>query len=176
MYLVQILSKMADNDDNRPIYETDERGERVMVRSVVSEQAVYVRFINSVTRPVDIWWRDFQGFRKHYVRMQPRTYFNVDTYVTHPWEFTDPTTKENYVVQNKKIFRAPSCLAGVRHRTNWFICVQVRPLRNTVLLALAQHLNDLSRVPPLGLPRELSNDLEDLIYAIQNTPPPPPRP
>lgn len=168
---------MAENDDDSgPIYETDERGERVIVRSLVSEQPAHVRFINSVTRPVDVWWRDFQGYRKHFVRMQPRTYFNIDTYVTHPWEFTDPTTKENYVVQNKKIFRVPSCLAGVQHRTNWFICVQVRSLRRTVLLVLAQRLNDLSRVPRLGLPRELSNDLGDLIYAIQNTPPPPPRP
>ncbi|XP_028174697.1 von Hippel-Lindau tumor suppressor homolog [Ostrinia nubilalis] len=167
---------MAGNDEDiHHFYETNERGERVMVRSTASEQAIYIRFVNSVSRPVDIWWIDFQGLRRHYVRMQPRTYFNVDTYVTHPWEFTDPTTNENYVIHNKRFFRAPSCLAGVQHRTNWFVCVQVRSLRKTALLFLAQHLKCPTRVPALGLPRELSRDLEGLILAIQNTPPPPQR-
>ncbi|CAG9793113.1 unnamed protein product [Diatraea saccharalis] len=168
---------MAVNGENSEfIYEVDEKGNRVIVKSLNSDHRVYIRFINSlVTRPVDVWWRDFQGRRRFYMRMLPRTYFDVTTYLTHPWEFKDPATNENFLINNKKIFRVPSNLEGTQHRTNWIITVNVRTLRDTVLLALALRLGDLSKVPLLGLPQELSNDLTTLINSILNTPAPPPR-
>jgi von Hippel-Lindau disease tumor supressor len=169
------VNKMAVNDENDVIYEIDDKGQQVVVRSLNSDHCVYIRFINRVSRPVDVWWRDFEGKKRHYVRMGPRTYFNVDTFVTHPWEFTDPATNESYVINNKRVYRAPRNLAGMRHRTNWLISVSVRSLRNTTLLALAEHLGDTKKVPELGLPQHIGNDLEQLIDSIQNTPEPPPR-
>lgn len=104
---------MVENDENNVlIYESNEKGERVLVKSVESTQSVYIRFINRTSRPVDVWWRDFQGNRRHYARLESRAFYNIDTYVTHPWEFTDPATKENYRINNKKIFRPPRSLAG----------------------------------------------------------------
>lgn len=103
---------MAENEDDNLLYEIDDKGERVLVKSIDSHHQVYIRFINYVSRPVDLWWRDFQGRRRHYVRMGSRTYFNIDTFITHPWEFTDPATGENYLINNKRIFRAPRTLAG----------------------------------------------------------------
>ncbi|CAH0403248.1 unnamed protein product [Chilo suppressalis] len=167
---------MAVNDENSEVlYEVDEKGNRVIVRSINSDHCVYIRFINGlISRPVDVWWRDFQGKKRFYVRMQPRTYFDVDTFVTHPWEFTDAATKENYVIHNKKIFRAPPSLANMKHRTKWIITVGMRTLRNTALLVLAERL-DVTKVPELGLPLELSNDLTSLIDSIENMQDPPSR-
>lgn len=167
---------MAVNDElNDVIYETNKRGHRVLVRSLNSEHCVYIRFVNRVSRPVDVWWRDFQGKRRHYARMEPRAYFNIETYVTHPWEFTDPATNENYIVNNRIIFRPHRSLAGMRFRTNWIISARLRSLRKITMLALCKYISDASKVQELGLPQQLSADLENMIYSIQNTPPPPSR-
>ncbi|CAH2056913.1 unnamed protein product, partial [Iphiclides podalirius] len=86
---------MPERGENDLVYEADETGQRVLVRSTESIQRAYLRFTNRTSRPIDVWWRDFDGAKRHYTRMRPGTCFDVDTFITHPWEFTDVTTKES---------------------------------------------------------------------------------
>ncbi|KPJ03033.1 Von Hippel-Lindau disease tumor suppressor [Papilio xuthus] len=144
------------------IYEINQSGERVLVRSIESVRTAYLRFTNRSSRPIDVWWRDFNGAKQHFVKLEPGTYYDVNTYLTHPWEFTDVTTKERYVINNNPIFRAPANVGGMRYRTNWNITVGVRSLRNIVLLFLVQNLPLIVPTASLGLPQVLADELRSL--------------
>ncbi|XP_059055653.1 protein Vhl [Achroia grisella] len=165
------FSTMALNNQYL-LYETNDNGERVFIRSIESEKRVYLRFVNKTSRPVDVWWRDFNGARRLYIRLKPRSYYNVDSFLTHPWEFTDVNTKERYVIQNKEIFRAPVCIGDLRHRTSWLISVPVRTLRQTALLAAAGCIAEPGHVDGLGLPKSLAEDLRKYVEVINNPSPP----
>lgn len=167
---------MAENDEIADlVYETDEKGQSVLVRSMESTQRAYLRFTNITSRPIDIWWRDFQGAKCHYVRLEAGVHYDVNSFITHPWEFTDVATNERYVVNNKPIYRPPRNIGGMMYRTNWNITISVRSLRHTVLLALAVHLRDSNAVNALGLPIVLAQELQRLINLLHNPQPPPQR-
>ncbi|KPJ09823.1 Von Hippel-Lindau disease tumor suppressor [Papilio machaon] len=153
---------MAEAGDGDLEYEINESGERVIVKSIESVQRAYLRFTNRTTRPVDVWWRDFNGSKQHFVKLEAGTYFDINTYITHPWEFTDVTTKERYVINNKPIYRAPANVGGMMYRTNWNITVGVRSLRKTVLLFLAVNLHEAVPTASLGLPLVLAEELRVL--------------
>ncbi|KOB66639.1 Von Hippel-Lindau disease tumor suppressor [Operophtera brumata] len=160
---------MAINDDLT--FEVNENGERVMVRSIESISRAYLRFTNRTTRPVDVSWRDFNGSRRQYMCLEPGTSYDINTYLTHPWEFTDRATRESYMINNSPIFRAPANIGGMMYRTNWNITVGVRTLRQTALLSVALTVPDVANVPELGLPRSLEEELMKLIIELKNMPP-----
>lgn len=169
MFLLHYFSTMP-GFNNQIAYEIDDKGERVIVKSHKSEKRVHVRFVNRTSRPVDVYWRDYNGHRRHYVTMKPRSYYNTDTFVTHPWEFSDAHTKERYVVNNKYVFRAPESLGNVPHRSTWYISVAVRSLLSTALLSIASKLSEPDQVDALGLPKPLADDLRCLIQLLKSTP------
>ncbi|KAM3956638.1 von Hippel-Lindau protein [Aphomia sociella] len=169
------FSTMALNNQYL-LYETNEKGERVFIRSIESEKRVHLRFVNKTSRPVDVWWRDFNGARRLYIRMKSRSYYNVDSFLTHPWEFTDVNTKERYIINGKEIFRAPVSIGGLRQRTSWLISVPMRSLRQTALLAAASSMSDPSHVDALGLPNPLAEDLRKYVEVLNNPSPPQPPP
>lgn len=164
---------MADRQEAELLYETDEKGQLVVVKSLQSESQVYLRFTNKTSRPIDIWWRDFDGAQIHYERLEAGMHFDVDSFITHPWEFTDAATKERYVINNKHVYRAPTNIGGMMYRTNWNITIGVRTLRHTALLTLAAHISNPNRVDPLGLPKVLSEELKSLIILFHNPSPEP---
>ncbi|XP_060807298.1 von Hippel-Lindau disease tumor suppressor [Amyelois transitella] len=153
--------------DEYYLYETNEKGEQVLVKSLRSEKKAYIRFVNRTSRPVSVWWRDYNGHRQHYVIMPPNSYYNTDTYISHPWEFTDACTQERYVINNKQIFRAPECIANVQTRTTWYITIGVRSLLSTVMLSVASRLNNVEHVDALGLPKMLANELKSLVDKLR---------
>lgn len=144
----------------------------VLVRSIESISRVYLRFTNRTSRPVNVYWRDFSGIRQRYVSLAPGHSRDINTYLTHPWEFVDKVTKEVYAINNKPIFRAPANLGGMRFRTNWNITVRVRTLRRTALLAVAEHIRYPSDVYELGLPWSLAEELSLLVAEANHVPTP----
>ncbi|CAH2250427.1 von Hippel-Lindau tumor suppressor homolog [Pararge aegeria] len=162
-------------DPGELIYEVDEKGQYVVVKSMESTASAYLRFTNRTSRPVDVWWRDFRGAKRHYVRLEAGTFFDINSFISHPWEFTDVVTKESCVINNKTIFRPPNNIGGMLYRTNWNITVQVRCLRKTAMLVLAQHLNGSEAVRALGLPRVLADELESLVTVFHRPRTPPQR-
>lgn len=161
--------KMAINEDL--LYEVNEKGENVVVRSVHSSHRAFLRFSNRTSRPVDVWWRDFQGVKHHYVRLEDGSTYDVNSFLTHPWEFTDASTNESYVINNKLVFRAPNHVGGMMYRTNWNICVTMRTLRSTTMLTLASLLPNPEAAWRVDLPAVLSRELAELVHTLQNTPP-----
>lgn len=159
---------MAINEDL--LYEVNDKGERVVVKSIESENTAYLRFTNRTSRPVDIWWRDFEGIKRHYIRLEAGAFYDVNSFLTHPWEFKDASTNENYAINNQAIFRAPNHVGGMLYRTNWNISVMVRSLRRTALMALAALLPNPEAATMLGLPLTLARELADLVNTLQNTP------
>lgn len=153
---------------NENLYEVNERGDRALVRSLESTHRAFIRFTNRTSRPVDIWWRNFEGHRQHYIRLPPGGMYNVNTYLTHPWEFTDGATGENFVINNNIVFRVPNVVARMRYRTTWNISVPVRSLRHTALLAVSQRLRYPNMALELDLPRSLSNELRALVDSYVN--------
>ncbi|VVC96855.1 von Hippel-Lindau tumor suppressor homolog [Leptidea sinapis] len=162
---------MIESDESDLEYEVDEKGQNVLVKSMESSQRAYIRFTNRTSRPVDVWWRDFRGVKIHYVRIDSGDHYDVNSFITHPWEFTDVATKERYVINNNPIYRPPRNIGGMTFRTNWNITIGVRSLKMTALLVLAIHLQDSDAVNVLGLPRTLARELQCLTAMFH-----PPRP
>lgn len=148
-------------------YEMDDKGQRVLVKSMESTVRAYLRFTNRTSRPVDVWWRDYRGRRIFYVRLLPNTYHNLNSFVSHPWVFSDAATDERYVIRNNRIFRPPANVNDPTLRTNWNITIQVRSLRRNAMLALAGQLRDPATAYQLGLPQILANELYAMVCRLQ---------
>lgn len=131
----------------------------VKIRSVSSATRAYIRFSNRTSRPINVWWRDFEGKKKLYTQIKPWQNYHINTFLTHPWQFTDSVTGERYVINNQYTFRAPDNVGGMDFRTNWNITVCVRTLRNTSLLHLAQLVKKPEDVAQLNLPKIIATDL-----------------
>ncbi|XP_035451652.1 von Hippel-Lindau disease tumor suppressor-like [Spodoptera frugiperda] len=94
------------------VYEVNEKGENVLVKSINSDTPVTVRFTNQTSRPVNVWWRNFEGRQVFYGRIEPGASLDQGTFLTHPWQFTDACTEQYYGIDNRRVFRPPPDLAG----------------------------------------------------------------
>ena len=59
------------------------------VKSQNSNTPVTVTFVNKSGEYRSVEWIDFNGGLVNYANLQPGERFRIDTYVTHPWVFTD---------------------------------------------------------------------------------------
>ncbi|CAG9131245.1 hypothetical protein JYU34_014902 [Plutella xylostella] len=156
------------------LYEVDASGNRTLVRSYEALQRAFLRFTNRTLRPVDVFWRDYNGVKQFYVRIEPGKHYNINSYITHPWEFIDSATKERYVVNNKLIFRAPESVGGMMFRTNWNITVPtVRSLRFCAMMSLMRRVEP-EQVASLGLPRTLADELRHYMLRVRRSSAPQP--
>nr|XP_002733319.1 PREDICTED: von Hippel-Lindau disease tumor suppressor-like [Saccoglossus kowalevskii] len=68
------------------------------LKSKISQERAFVRFLNRSTRIVDVFWINFRGQRVNYVRntagLCPGQYFEVNTFAGHPWIFRDRETND----------------------------------------------------------------------------------
>uniref|UniRef100_A0A1E1VYX5 von Hippel-Lindau disease tumour suppressor beta domain-containing protein n=1 Tax=Pectinophora gossypiella TaxID=13191 RepID=A0A1E1VYX5_PECGO len=149
------------------LYQLQDNGEKWLVRSSDSSKRAYLRFTNKTSRPVEVWWRDFRGVRHQYFSLDPGSHFDINSYVTHPWEFSDPETDENFVINNCIIFRAPPKLGGMSYRTNWNITVSVRSLRFAAMLVIAERIHAPCCIPALGLPKTLEKEMDKLVRRMR---------
>ncbi|CAH1640846.1 unnamed protein product [Spodoptera littoralis] len=94
------------------VHEVNENGDKILVKSLNSNTPVNVRFTNQTSRPVNVWWRDYEGRQVFYGRIEPGAVHDQSTFLTHPWQFTDAGTEQYYVIDNRRVFRPPPELAG----------------------------------------------------------------
>lgn len=59
------------------------------VKSQNSNRPVTVTFVNKSGEYRAVMWVDFNGRLVDYAGLNPGERFRIDTYVTHPWVFTD---------------------------------------------------------------------------------------
>ncbi len=58
-------------------------------KSQTSETPVTITFVNKTEAYRSVMWIDFDGMPKDYANLDPGQSFTVNTYLTHPWMFTD---------------------------------------------------------------------------------------
>lgn len=63
-----------------------------------SREKTKVRFKNTRDEEINVFWIDYKGNPKHYKTLQPGETLSQNTYVSHPWVFTDNNGKpvQNY--------------------------------------------------------------------------------
>ncbi|XP_050729910.1 von Hippel-Lindau disease tumor suppressor-like isoform X2 [Eriocheir sinensis] len=74
------------------------------LRSIISRQQSYVRFVNRTQRSVHVLWVSYQGEHRLYKTLPPGAEYNVNTYVTHPWVFRDAETGATLLVNSEEVF------------------------------------------------------------------------
>jgi hypothetical protein len=85
--------------DIQPIHPDNEPS----MRSQHSNIQTSVLFVNRRSRPVHLWWRNFQGQRVSYGVVQPGGTFDITTYVTHAWVITDEESGEALGIWNPAV-------------------------------------------------------------------------
>lgn len=58
-------------------------------RSLTSAVATEITFVNRGAHPVDVYWLDYAGERKHYQRLGAGEDYVQPTFLTHPWLVAD---------------------------------------------------------------------------------------
>ncbi|CAH0696463.1 unnamed protein product [Spodoptera exigua] len=102
------------------VNDVNEKGEKYLLKSIHSNSPVDVSFTNLTSRPVNLWWRNFEGRKVFYGRIEPGAKHDQSTYLTHPWQVTDVCTEQYLMIDNRLIFRVPSENVG-RARQNYNI-------------------------------------------------------
>ncbi len=59
------------------------------IKSKTSKIPVTVTFINRTDALRNVTWLDFKGKPVDYAQLQPGEKFTINTFITHPWMFTD---------------------------------------------------------------------------------------
>lgn len=59
------------------------------IKSKNSNQPVTVTFVNRTDALRNVTWLDFKGVPVDYAQLQPGEKFTINTFITHPWMFTD---------------------------------------------------------------------------------------
>jgi hypothetical protein len=68
-----------------PVQSTDQEKS---LKSLSASQSTFVHFVNRSSKPVDVYWLNYDGFRVIYHRLRPNQSCEQQTYVTHPWVVT----------------------------------------------------------------------------------------
>jgi hypothetical protein len=102
-------------------------------RSVESTEPVYLRFLNCTGRTVKVYWIDYEGNRKLYRELSLGESTDINTFVTHPWQFNEKATGDLLMVYY------PSALPGYRYHLyfslQYFIPLLIYPLtiKNSII-------------------------------------------
>lgn len=86
--------KVRDLDDNELLELTpEESNQESSFKSLNSDKEAFVRFKNTSSAMVKVYWLDFQGKRTLYISLSPGDQRNQWTYLTHPWLVADSEDK-----------------------------------------------------------------------------------
>uniref|UniRef100_A0A6M2DHK7 Putative e3 ubiquitin ligase vhl component von hippel-lindau tumor suppressor in s n=1 Tax=Xenopsylla cheopis TaxID=163159 RepID=A0A6M2DHK7_XENCH len=148
----------------------EENKDLVGIRSGQSKTKVFLRFTNCSNRIVAIFWIDYLGYVKLYKILKPLEFIDVNTFVGHPWIFTDIKTRERYIAEGQRIFypqpkyknkvelTSPENPEPIR--INVKISPPLRNLKILSLMVLAKKLIREKDVEQLDLPAMLKQELK----------------
>ncbi|XP_046437602.1 von Hippel-Lindau disease tumor suppressor-like [Daphnia pulex] len=165
--------------------ENSRDGVREM-RSQPSRGLSFVRFCNHTQRKVEVIWMNYEGARVKYKTLEPEEFFDVNTYVAHPWLFQDALTHERLNANLKDVFQPnawyeqylPDLRSGKINpedikpkRVTVNITSPLYSLKYSAMHAIRKRIKDYNHVHQLELPRQLQNDLVVLMKSsrIKNT-------
>lgn len=148
------------------------------LRSVESNDKVFVKFINCTNFNITILWINYAGGYTQYSLLRRRNYVNVTTYKSHPWIAIDVDTK-NHMHLNKEYVYMPKTLKDiVREKfpntdvkvdgnTNKRLIVKITfplySLKYIAILEIRSRLRLPEDVDRLELPKQLMHALKKSI-------------
>lgn len=137
----------------------EDRDVELEVRSKHSMCRSFVRFINNTDRKVDVIWINFEGQHVKYKTLPPSSFFNADTFATHPWVFIDSETQDRLVVNCAEVF-----IAEPRQgRTHVYITIPLYTLRERALQVVRNALSQPEDAFKLELPITLQRELATML-------------
>ncbi|EFX89933.1 hypothetical protein DAPPUDRAFT_299820 [Daphnia pulex] len=156
------------------------------MRSQPSRGLSFVRFCNHTQRKVEVIWMNYEGARVKYKTLEPEEFFDVNTYVAHPWLFQDALTHERLNANSKDVFQPnawyeqylPDLRSGKINphdikpkRVTVNITSPLYSLKYSAMHAIRKTIKDYNHVHQLEIPRQLQNDLVVLMKSsrIKNT-------
>ncbi|VDH91461.1 von Hippel-Lindau disease tumor supressor [Mytilus galloprovincialis] len=78
--------------------------EKKEIKSLKSDETVYVAFQNRSPRNVTLYWHDYSGKLVRYAVIKSGGIYSIDTFVTHPWSVSDSKTGDRLFVDNQFVF------------------------------------------------------------------------
>jgi len=137
-----------------------------LLKSKTSSKHAYIRFINMTKRLVDVIWINYEGVRVKYKTLQPTEYFDVTSFVNHPWIFRDAETHTKLVVSSQEVFDVPEPvylrLQNGRVQATRAIVAITLPLyslHECALQAVQKLIREPSHVESLEIPYSLKKEL-----------------
>ncbi|XP_060695746.1 von Hippel-Lindau-like protein [Hemiscyllium ocellatum] len=140
------------------------------LRSLHSDEATFVIFVNRTLRTARPWWINFEGVPRNYDDIPPGGALRMCTYRTHPWVFRDADTGDKLLIKNGEIY-FPTSTQYDEDGPIYIpvhVTVPVYSLKNCCLQCIRKHVKS-EDYTKLELPKSLHTDLKsspDLLRAI----------
>ncbi|OXA58667.1 von Hippel-Lindau disease tumor suppressor [Folsomia candida] len=141
--------------------------------SKASRRPSYIRFKNTTERKVDVIWINYDGVRVKYKTLQPKEFFDVTSFVSHPWIFRDSDNHTKLICSSREIFDCPEPVYvkvndGVRATRKLVnISLPLYSLHDCAMQAIQKMMKDPDDVYALEIPSSLQKELYDRVrFAI----------
>jgi len=135
------------------------------VKSLHSSKPSYIRFKNTTQRRVDVIWINYDGIKVKYKTLQPMEYFDVSSFVSHPWIFRDADNHTKLVCGSSEVYDCPQPVYvklrdGVRAtRQVVHISLPLYSLRDCALRTVQKHMRKADDAYALAIPVHLQKEL-----------------
>lgn len=150
------------------------------LRSVHSAHKSFIRFHNNTDRKVDIIWINYEGHHIKYKTLLPGSFYDVNTFSTHPWLFIDSETQDKLVVKSKEVFSPEPWYVQFSHlkreeiprrleRTHVYITIPLYSLRQRSLQVVRNNLSQPEDAFKLELPSSLQKELANMVRESTRT-------
>ncbi|XP_078077287.1 von Hippel-Lindau-like protein [Mustelus asterias] len=136
--------------------------QRRLLRSLNSDEATFVQFVNRSRRVARPWWINFEGFPQKYDDIPP----------AHPWVFRDANTGDKMLINKDEIYIPMSAQYDEDGPIYTPVCiiVPVYSLKDCCLQYIRKRVKS-EDYTKLELPKTLHTDLKnspDLLREIEN--------
>jgi len=149
-------------------------GQLLNVKSHHSTRPSYIRFKNTTTRRVDVIWINYDGVKVKYKTLLPTEYFDVTSFVSHPWIFRDADNQSvKFVCGSREIFDCPQPVYvklknGVRAtRQVVNITLPLYSLRDYALRTVEKHMRKADDAYALAIPANLQKELFERLRSLE---------
>ncbi|XP_033332551.2 von Hippel-Lindau tumor suppressor homolog [Megalopta genalis] len=139
------------------------------LRSLDNKVKSYVRFCNTTSHVVALFWIDYKGQAVRYGTLSRNNCLDIDTFVTHPWIFVDQQTGDRYSVNHKPVFYPEPHRLNGGGRTRVLITEPMYNLRDRALRVVAERMTNCHDAYKLEIPFELQNEVSYKISYMNQT-------
>ncbi|GCB68259.1 von Hippel-Lindau-like protein [Scyliorhinus torazame] len=146
--------------------------QRRPLRSLNSDEATFVQFVNRSPRIATPWWINFDGFPRNYDDIPPGGTLRMCTYRTHPWVFRDANSGDKLLINQDEIYFPSSAQYDEDGPIYMpiYVIVPVYSLKDRCLQCVRKQVKS-EDYTKLEIPKSLQADLKNspgLLREIEN--------